>query len=106
MTQHEFNYCTKSSCWIPSLLDKGYVALWPLICWPENRNRMHVWSFQVSWTKNRSTKVNKAFICEKHHRQLLRMFESEMAADVREQEATDRWLIAVSSQMLLDPSDT
>lgn len=95
----ELHHCRKSACWIPSLLDKGYHSLWPIMEFPERRSNLFVWTFYVKWTPTRGTRVNKALLCEKHHKQILRMFETDMASDLREMEVTQEWLIRVNSQM-------
>lgn len=100
---NELHACRKSACWIPSLLEKGYEALWPTIGFPERRSGLYQWTFYVRWKGRRGTKVNKVLLCEKHHKQILAMFESEMASDVYEQEVTETWLMSVRSQMLTPP---
>lgn len=104
MTTNELHPCRKSACWIPSLLEKGYEALWPTVDWMEPKGGYYQWTFYVRWKGRRGTKVNKVRLCEKHHKQILNMFESEMASDVYEQEVTERWLIAVRNQMLKSPT--
>lgn len=95
----ELHHCRKAMCWINSLLDKGYHALWPIMGFPEGRRDMFVWTFYVKWTPTRGTKVNKAILCEKHHKQIMQMFEAEMASDLFEMEVTESWLIRVNSKM-------
>lgn len=101
---NELHPCRKDGCWIPSLLEKGYEALWPLSESPEPKGRYFEWTFYVRWKGRRGTKVNKVRLCEKHHKQILGMQESEMAADVHEQEVTERWLTYTNSMMLANPT--
>lgn len=97
---NEFHPCRKSRCWIPKLLDKGYYALWPLLWMRENRDGFYVWDFYVNWTEKQGTRANRRLICEKHHKQILAMFESEAAGDLHEQEVTESWLVRINSKML------
>lgn len=101
---NELHACRKPACWIPSLLEKGYTSLWPIISFRERSRGMHEWTFYVRWTPGRGTKVNKVLLCEKHHKQIMAMFEAEMASDVYEQEVTEQWLIHCHSQMLASPT--
>lgn len=104
MTQHELHPCRKPACWIPSLLEKGYDALWPVMGYPERQANMFVWSFYVRWQGKRGSRVNKVRLCEKHHKQIIAMWESEMASDLYEMEVTDQWLVSTNSQMLAFPT--
>lgn len=96
----ELNYCTKSWCWIGTLLDKGYEHLWPLFGLESKPGSgQFKWSFYVRWKGKRGTHVNNVAVCEKHHKVLVKMYQDEMAGDVREQEVTERWLVANNSKM-------
>ena len=103
---NELRPCTKSYCWIPKLLEKGYFALWPTVYWAtkERRANYYIWDFYVRWTETRGTKANKKTLCEKHHKQILKMWGDEYKGDLREQEATEAWLTRVNSQMLTECS--
>lgn len=98
---NELHACRKPACWIPSLLEKGYDALWPLVGFPEPMSGMYQWTFYVRWVKDgRGTRVNKVRLCEKHHKQIYAMFSAESAADLHEMEVTDKWLVRVNSLLL------
>lgn len=85
--------CRQGGCWIPALLERGYVALFPLGVRPE-RSRVgnYQWSFQVHFADGTGGKVNDRGICDKHHKVLVTMMGREMANDVREQELTDEYI--------------
>lgn len=100
MTTVELHHCRKQGCYIRDLLDKGYDAIWPLGYKKEVRSGNFTWNLYIKWTKARGSRVNGRYLCEKHHKIILAMFQSEAQGDVEEQEATERWLKTVNSQML------
>lgn len=97
----EFNHCSRSTCWINSLLRRDFVNVWPLRFKPETNKGFWIWSFRVIWfPKNKGTFVNRVPICEKHHRQLLGIMSETFGEDIRQEEASEAWLNRVNSQML------
>lgn len=100
MTTVELHYCRKPGCYVRDLLDKGYVALWPLGYSKETRSGAFLWKFYIEWRPSQGSHVNGRTVCEKHHKIILGMFQSEAQGDIEEQEATERWLKSVNSQIL------
>lgn len=90
--------CRKSQCYIPTLLEKEFLHFWPLGFDPEfvrtvDNHPYRKWNLHVNWTKVRNSKLNGILLCQKHHNWMLKLMEREMAQDVAEQEATDRWAV-------------
>lgn len=102
--RNELHHCTKPACWVNDLLNEGYQALWPLVLEHEKRDRYFVWTFYVRWRERRASHANKVWLCEKHHKQILAMWDRDMADDLRNMEATEQWLIQVDSQMNRKPT--
>ena len=98
--KNEFHPCTKDYCFVRRILLSEPVAFWPLELYAEKGpGNTWLWTFYVKWTPQRGTHKNKAQVCEKHHKQLLKMFQEEAALDVRHQEATDQWMIRNGSRL-------
>lgn len=100
MMRNEFHPCTKEYCFVRTILLTEAISFWPLEVYAERGpGGLPLWNFYVNWSEVRGKHKNRAPVCEKHHKQLLLSFGSEMAADVREQEATDRWMIQNRSKL-------
>ncbi|QEM40877.1 MAG: hypothetical protein [Phage AS32] len=89
--------CQKG-CWFYGL-SKPFMAIWPLLVHTERSKHWHVWNLYVRWGRVQGTHCNNILVCEKHHKALLEIFESESDLDVREQEVTDEWLARTNNKM-------
>lgn len=100
---NDFHRCRNTGCWFHK--QKVFKAIWPLVVRAERGVQgMRVWSFYVNWSSVRGTRVNNVNLCEKHHQEVLHMYESEAAGDVLEQEVTESWLMRTNSKMLAPTS--
>lgn len=99
--QHEFFDCLRKNCYVSNtIIPRNPIAIWPQLVKDERRTGYYSWQIYIEWKPERRGHVNAALVCEMHHNALLELVERESALEVKEQEATDRWLIKQKNQML------
>lgn len=97
---HEFYDCLRTGCYISNTLTKKpYVSVWFQRPPTQTRKDYHEWQFYVEWRPGKGSHVTRP-VCDKHNDEIAEIAGDEVAAEVREQEATERWLIKCNSQML------
>lgn len=97
---NEFEPCDVKNCAFRSWLTEGkYIAFWPLE-FRDNTLETHphmLWKTYIKFPpgnpRGHRTGFHSLTLCREHSDQVMHMFESEMAADVREQEMTEKYAI-------------